>query len=145
MSPSSTLPSPGAVLITAFIWTHILAEESGRLPQGTLTIVQIALIRSVFRLDADGTGIPRVGEGGEESAPAHITQPGQFRRMVVERHGQDPDFVELAAVEPGIFGMDMMQAPRELGDGGYLVHALPDQVGGVVVETEVRIRNRVEH
>ena len=63
-------------------------------------------------------------------------KPRQFRVMVVRRMRQNPNFVELLAIDPGILGMYVEDLTDEFAQGLNRIHVLPDHVRRIVVQSK---------
>ena len=57
----------------------------------------------------------------------------------------DADLVEVFSVQTNVLGMHMKDAAGEVAQRSDLVHVLPNHVRGVVVESEVRVGDFLEH
>jgi hypothetical protein len=108
------------------------------LDEGCFAIFQGAFISSVFDFNADRTAVTCIAQYREESPPVHISQTGEFREVVQVRVGKDTMFVDEVLIEPDVFGVNMENPIDELSHRFEVIHALKDQVGWIVVETEIR-------
>src|SRR5947209_7767362 len=149
MSSRLMLPTPGAVLTTAFISlrdsAHELPQIGRRLPQSAFHISYRAFEGAVFYLHADGPGVACVRQSREVLAPAHVAQAGKLRCVKVVRESQNTDVVQTVPVEPGILCVHVLEPPRKLTDRRDFIHLLPDHVGRIVVETEILVRDLLKH
>ena len=104
-----------------------------------------ALERPVLYFNAHGSAITRVTQNGKEVSPIHISQAGQLRCVEFKRMRHDADFVEAIPVQTNVLRMHVKNAVGEITQRTDLVHVLPNHVRGVVVESEVRVGDFLEH
>src|SRR4030042_1202349 len=74
---------------------EILAQKTPALSQRRLASLQRPLIGAVFNLDADRTVVARIAKDGQEPRPVNVTEPRQFRTVILQRRSKNA-----AAVQP---------------------------------------------
>ena len=105
---------------------------------GTLGVVETLLEGLVFDLDDGIAFIADVGQRGDELGPIHVAEARDLRGHVLQRGRHHADFRELFGVHLDVLIVDMEDLVLEIVDRLDVVHLLPDEVGRVEVEAEVR-------
>jgi len=118
-------------------WRLGIAKVLQALPECFKSQVVTALEISILDFDTDGSLVADIAEGGQERVPIDAAAAGEYGRVELDWSGEDADVVEAVRVDCDILGVDVNQSVREFGQGGQVVHVLPDHVRGVVVESEV--------
>lgn len=117
-------------------------EKALALAEGAFAVGEVAFVGSVFNFDANGSVVAGVGECGEEGAPVDVAEPGEFGLVPAE--SEDTDFVEFVVVDAFVFGVDVDDLFAELAECACAVDLLPDEVGGIEVESDGHGGERLE-
>jgi hypothetical protein len=125
------------IVVVSDGWRLGVAKVLEALPECFESQVVTGLEFSIFDFDTDGSLVADIAEGGQERVPIDAATAGQYGCVELDWSGEDADVVESVGVDCDILGVDVDQSVREFGQGGQVVHVLPDHVRGVVVESEV--------
>src|SRR3954466_3511351 len=96
-------------------------------------------------LDADDEVVPNFVESGGEGWPVHIAKSGKFRNRPAETATERPVLIEQLTVDAHVFGMHVKDAVGEIVNGTDRIDKLPDEMGRIVIESEMIVGNYLEH
>src|ERR1700733_510415 len=106
---------------------------------------QIAFELPFLDLHADRSVITRIFKRAEKLCPVDIPAPWQLRTMKLQRVGQDAYLVQPLPIDGYVLKMNAEDARRKFLERGDMVHLLPDLVRGIVIESEIRAGDLLEH
>ena len=104
-----------------------------------------ALKGLILDFDAGIAVVADVGQRRYVAAPVHIAQAGQLGAHVVQRIGHGAHLAQLLGEELDILVMDMENLVLKFVDGLDIVHHLPYEVRGIVIDAQVGRRQPLEY
>src|SRR3954470_19719313 len=117
--------------------TQVLPNIVVALNQSPLARAQIRFIRAILDFHGYRPVITSVAQHRQEAAPIDFAEPGQFRRMVIERVRQSAHLVQSILVYPRVLQVYTENSRTKIAQWPDVVHFLPYQMGRIVVQAEV--------
>src|SRR5258708_3596856 len=85
---------------------------------------------AIFNLDAHRSIVAILAETSNKALPIDFAAAGQFRRMILQGRGENADLVQVFAINPRIFRMNVKYPAAKFPQWPIGIDVLPDQMRG---------------